>query len=58
MEDTKQDFVRGFEQEEGVNYSETFSPVTRHVSIRLLLSLAASNRMSLIMSKKPVYMEV
>jgi Reverse transcriptase (RNA-dependent DNA polymerase)./Integrase core domain. len=40
--------VRGFEQEEGVNYSETFSPVARHASIRLILSLAASNRMSLI----------
>lgn len=40
--------VRGFEQEKGIDYSETFSPVARHVSIRLILSLAASNRMKLI----------
>lgn len=40
--------VRGFEQEEGIDYSETFSPVARHVSIRLILSFAASNRMKLI----------
>ena len=31
--------VRGFEQIELVDYSDTFSPVARHTSIRLLLSL-------------------
>lgn len=40
--------ARGFEQKEGVNYTETFSPVARHASIRLLLSHAASEKMKLI----------
>lgn len=39
--------ARGFEQKEGVDYSEIFSPVVHDVSIRLILSLAASNRMKL-----------
>lgn len=39
--------ARGFEQIEGIDYSETFSPVARHVSVRLILSLAASNKMKL-----------
>lgn len=39
--------ARGFEQKEGIDYSETFSPVARHVSIRLILSLAASMKMKL-----------
>lgn len=39
--------ARGFEQKEGVDYSETFSPVARHVSVRLIFSLAASNKMKL-----------
>lgn len=39
--------VRGFEQEKGIDYSETFSPVARYVSIRLILSLAASNKMKM-----------
>ncbi|XP_076298344.1 uncharacterized protein LOC143217692 [Lasioglossum baleicum] len=40
--------VRGFQQEEGINYFETFSPVARYASIRLILSLAASAKMKLI----------
>lgn len=39
--------VRGFEQREGIDFSETFSPVARHASIRLVLSLAASSKMKL-----------
>ena len=39
--------ARGFEQKEGIDYSETFSPVARHVTIRLILSLAASNQIKL-----------
>lgn len=35
--------VRGFEQKQGFDYFETFSPVARHVSVRLILSLASSN---------------
>jgi hypothetical protein len=34
--------VRGFEQEEGGNYDEVFSPVMRHNSLRTLLSIAAT----------------
>lgn len=39
--------ARGFEQEEGLDYSETFSPVARYESIRLLLSIAATNKMKI-----------
>lgn len=39
--------VRGYEQKEGVDFSETFSPVARHHSIRLILSIAASKDMKL-----------
>jgi hypothetical protein len=31
-----------FEQEEGVNYDEVFSPVMRHNTLRTLLSIAAT----------------
>lgn len=40
--------ARGFEQKEGIDYEETFSPVARHASIRLLLSHAASEKMKLV----------
>ncbi|XP_024872522.1 uncharacterized protein LOC112455059 [Temnothorax curvispinosus] len=39
--------ARGFEQKEGIDYSETFNPVAHHVSIRLIFSLAASDKMKL-----------
>lgn len=39
--------ARGFEQKEGIDYNDTFSPVVRYVSIRLILSFAASSNMKL-----------
>ena len=32
--------VRGFSQKEGIDYEETFAPVARYTSIRLVLDLA------------------
>ncbi|KMQ92052.1 integrase core domain protein [Lasius niger] len=37
--------VRGFRQEEGRDYDEIFSPVARFESIRVILALAASEKM-------------
>jgi hypothetical protein len=34
--------ARGFSQVEGIDYEETFSPVARYTSIRMIISLAAS----------------
>jgi hypothetical protein len=33
--------ARGFSQREGIDYSDTFSPVIRHESIKIILTLAA-----------------
>ncbi|PRQ23920.1 putative RNA-directed DNA polymerase [Rosa chinensis] len=35
--------ARGFSQEYGVDFEETFSPVVRHTTVRLILGLAASS---------------
>ncbi|KAK9947389.1 hypothetical protein M0R45_003016 [Rubus argutus] len=39
--------ARGFSQEYGVDYDETFSPVVRHTTVRMMLCLAASSGWSL-----------
>jgi hypothetical protein len=36
--------VRGFSQKEGVDYEETFSPVTRYASIQFVISIASVMR--------------
>ncbi|CAI7741460.1 unnamed protein product [Closterium sp. NIES-53] len=35
--------VRGFDQEHGRDFTETFAPVNRHTSLRILLAIAAMN---------------
>ncbi|KAI5325748.1 hypothetical protein L3X38_034822 [Prunus dulcis] len=39
--------AQGFSQEAGFDYDETFSPVVRHTTVRLILSLASINGWSL-----------
>ncbi|CAI7844084.1 unnamed protein product [Closterium sp. NIES-54] len=39
--------VRGFDQEQGRDFTETFAPVSRHTSLRILLAIAAVNRKKL-----------
>lgn len=39
--------AQGFSQEQGVDYSEIFSHVVRHTTIRILLPLAAINQWEL-----------
>ncbi|VVA31716.1 PREDICTED: Retrovirus-related Pol poly from [Prunus dulcis] len=36
--------AQGFSQEPGIDFEETFSPVVLHTTVRIILSLAASNK--------------
>lgn len=40
--------ARGFMQEHGIDYSETFSPVVRYSSVRVFLSIVASKDLELV----------
>ena len=33
--------MKGFEQREGIDFNEVFSPVVRHTSIRVMLAIVA-----------------
>ncbi|CAI5950270.1 unnamed protein product [Closterium sp. NIES-64] len=39
--------VRGFDQEQGRDFTETFAPVSRHTSLRILLAIAAMKKKKL-----------
>ncbi|CAI7925176.1 unnamed protein product [Closterium sp. NIES-54] len=39
--------VRGFDQEHGRDFAETFAPVSRHTSLRILLAIAAMKKKKL-----------
>ncbi|CAI7844518.1 unnamed protein product [Closterium sp. NIES-53] len=39
--------VRGFDQDQGRDFTETFASVSRHTSLRILLAIAAMNRKKL-----------
>ncbi|CAI7811234.1 unnamed protein product [Closterium sp. NIES-53] len=39
--------MRGFDQEHGRDFTETFAPVSRHTSLRILLAIAAMKRKKL-----------
>ena len=39
--------AKGYSQKEGIDYSEIFSPVVRHTSIRVLLSIVAAQDLEL-----------
>jgi hypothetical protein len=48
IEKHKERFVaRGFSQKEGIDYEETFAPVSRYTSIRTIIALASKMKWKL-----------
>ena len=39
--------MKGFAQKEGIDYNKIFSPVVKHTSIRILLSIVATHNLEL-----------
>ena len=39
--------AKGFSQKEGIDYNETFAPVTRQTSVRVILAIAAAEDMEI-----------
>ncbi|CAI7932488.1 unnamed protein product [Closterium sp. NIES-54] len=39
--------VRGYDQRQGIDFDQTFTPVSRHTSVRILLAIAAAKHLSL-----------
>ena len=39
--------AQGFSQEHGIDYSDTFSPVVRHTTVRIIIALVAMNKWEL-----------
>ena len=40
--------AKGFSQKEGIDFNETFAPVVRHESVRVILSIAAAHNLEII----------
>ena len=48
--------AKSFMQQEGINYNEVFGPVSKHTSLRTLLTLAAVEDMELQLDSKTAFL--